>query len=190
VSAVVMFFWGFLWHGILGVGEGTMKKLANEEQSLDALRGATPEPGMYAFPWMDENADESALTAFDEKYRRGPSGLIVIAPTGEPAMSSRELILQFADCLLLSFIAALLLSRALASLNSFPLKAGFVTLIGLYATLATNVPYWIWYRYPTDFTLSEMAEKVIGALLAGIVLALIVRAPASQGQSAAAGTAA
>jgi len=186
-SAVVLFFWGFFWHGILGVGEKSMKKLANEDQTLDALRGAAPEPGMYGFPWMDDNANESAQKAFDEKYQRGPSGLIVIAPTGEPAMSSRELIVQFVVNLIASFIAAVLLSKALLNLSSFPLKVGFVALIGLYATLATNVPYWIWYRYPTAFTVSEMADKVIGACLAGIVLALIVKTPTARGQPVAAG---
>jgi hypothetical protein len=157
-----------------------MKKLANEDQSLAALRAAVPEPGMYSFPEMDENADEATQKLSNEKYQRGPSGLLVIAPTGEPPMSARELILQFVVNLLSSLIAATLLSKALVSLDRFPLKVGFVALIGLYASLATNVPYWIWYRYPTAFTVSEMADKVIGACLAGIVLSLIVRSPLSR----------
>jgi hypothetical protein len=189
-SAVVLFFWGFFWHGILSVGEGTMKKLANEEQTLAKLRDGVPEPGMYSFPEMDENADEAAQKVWDEKYQRGPSGLIVIAPTGEPAMTARELIAQFVVNLASSLIAAFLLSRALAGLNSFAHKVVFVALLGLYASLATNAPYWIWYRFPTAFTVSELADKVIGACLAGIVLSLIVKSPSSHGQSLAAGASA
>jgi hypothetical protein len=50
-----------------------------------------------------------------------------------------------------------------------------VTLVGLLASLIILVPYWNWYGYPTDFTLAQIAENTVGWLLAGIVLAAIVR---------------
>ncbi len=187
VSAVVLFFWGFFWHGILGVGEGTMKRVANEDQLFTALRAQTSQPGMYSFPWMDEGAGEAAMKEFDEKYQRGPSGLIVIAPTGEPAMAAKELIGQFLVNLVSSLIAAFVLSKVLGGLSGIVQRVGFVTLLGLYASLATNFPYWIWYRYPTPFTLSEMTDKVVGACLAGIVLSLIIKPGSAPAAPAAAG---
>jgi hypothetical protein len=34
---------------------------------------------------------------------------------------------------------------------------------------------WNWYGYPTDFTVVQLAEHTVGWLLAGLVLASIVR---------------
>jgi hypothetical protein len=57
----------------------------------------------------------------------------------------------------------------------FFVRVACVTLIGLLASIMTNVPFWNWYGFPSDFTLAQIIEHSVGWLLAGIVLAAIVR---------------
>jgi hypothetical protein len=54
-------------------------------------------------------------------------------------------------------------------------RVGCVTLMGVLASLMTSVPFWNWYGFPTEFTLAQIIEHSVGWLLAGIVLAAIVR---------------
>ncbi len=51
----------------------------------------------------------------------------------------------------------------------------FVTLLGIFGFATVSVPYWNWYGFPTDFTLAEAIDHVVGWFLAGLVLAAIVR---------------
>ena len=43
--------------------------------------------------------------------------------------------------------------------------------LGVFAWLAVSVPYWNWYMFPTDFTLSGLLELLIGWLLSGAAIA-------------------
>jgi hypothetical protein len=54
-------------------------------------------------------------------------------------------------------------------------RVASVTLVGILASIMTLVPYWNWYGFPNDFTLAQFVEHAAGWLLAGLVLALIVR---------------
>ena len=41
--------------------------------------------------------------------------------------------------------------------------------------MVISVPYWNWYEFPLEFTLAEAIDSVVGWLLAGFVIAAIVR---------------
>ena len=51
----------------------------------------------------------------------------------------------------------------------------FVTLLGVFGFLTISVPYWNWYGFPADFTAAEAIDQSVGWLLAGLVLAGIIR---------------
>jgi hypothetical protein len=59
----------------------------------------------------------------------------------------------------------------------------FVALLGVLPFLMVNFPYWNWYGFPIDFTLTELADKFIGFCLAGLVLAAMVKPPAASASS-------
>jgi hypothetical protein len=46
--------------------------------------------------------------------------------------------------------------------------------MGLAAAIATNVPYWNWYGFPTNYTVAYMTIQVVGYLLAGLVAAAVL----------------
>jgi hypothetical protein len=50
-----------------------------------------------------------------------------------------------------------------------------VALMGLFGFVSISISYWNWYGFPTDFTVAEAITEVVGWLLAGLVMAAIVR---------------
>jgi hypothetical protein len=49
--------------------------------------------------------------------------------------------------------------------------------------MTSEVPYWNWYRFPTDFTAYALFFKLTAWALAGVILALLVKSPNSPRQS-------
>ena len=45
---------------------------------------------------------------------------------------------------------------------SFAGRVGFVTMAGVLAAIATNVSYWNWYGFPTNYTAAYMLIQVVG----------------------------
>jgi hypothetical protein len=43
------------------------------------------------------------------------------------------------------------------------------------ASIATNVPYWNWYRFPTSFTLAAIIVTLVAYLVAGLAIAAVLR---------------
>ena len=52
----------------------------------------------------------------------------------------------------------------------------FVGLMGLLPALQVDIPQWNWYGLPTVFTAAQFVVHLIGFILAGLVVAKIVRA--------------
>ena len=83
-GGVVVFVWSALSHTALGLGTAGISTIPNEERVAQALRGAIAEPGLYFLPGFDTSHKMTAeeQKAWTEKYRRGPSGILVIQPGG------------------------------------------------------------------------------------------------------------
>ena len=60
-------------------------------------------------------------------------------------------------------------------LETFGARVAFVTLAGILAALPTNVSYWNWYGFPTNYTASYMFIQFVGFFLVGIVAAIMFR---------------
>ena len=50
-----------------------------------------------------------------------------------------------------------------------------VTLMGLFGWVSISVSHWNWYGFPGSFAIAEGIDQVVGAFLAGLVLAAIVK---------------
>ncbi len=76
-------------------------------------------------------------------------------------------------------VTALLVGAFLLAHVSPPVGFGarllFVTLLGLLPGLVVNLPYWNWYGFPTNYTVAQLADHVMGFLAAGLVLAGLVK---------------
>jgi hypothetical protein len=178
LGGAVLFGWGATAHMVLQF-DSSLKMLPNEEPVMAAMRENVPESGIYFFPGADMSAPMTPEQekAYNAKYRQGPSGLLIYHPSNEKdPMTPEQLGIQFGIDVILALLAAMLLGQAAPALKSYVLRLFFMLLIGLIAGIAVPLPYWNWYGFPSDFTQSAIAEQVIGFVLAGIVIAAIVRA--------------
>src|ERR1700688_2015536 len=89
VGSIVVFVVSSAWHLAPGLGEIGVKALPAEDAVLAGLRSSLHEPGLYFFPVPDMSAGRTKeqvkadQAAYLERYRRGPSGILVYRPGGE-----------------------------------------------------------------------------------------------------------
>ena len=176
LGGVVIFLWGYLAHTVLGLGEVGIKELSNEQAVVGALRASTSEPGLYFFPGvgMTTGASPEQMRAAMQKTAGGPYGIVIWHPSGAEYITPRRLGVQFGLNVVQALFAAILLSCA-TGLSSYVSRVGFVFLAGVLAALSTNIEYWNWYSFPSNYTGGYMATQVIGFLLAGFVVAGFVK---------------
>jgi hypothetical protein len=181
LGGVALFAWGSFSHIVLKLPAIGIQEIprAQEEGVKTALRGALTQPGFYLFPGMNIAAGASAQEkdaaskAYEEKYKQGPHGLLIFDPAGSEVMSPKQLIIQFVLVVVEAMLAAWLLS--LTTHTTFGSRVGFVLVLGVLMALATNVEYWDWYGFPTNYTAAYMLDKVIGMLIVGLVVAAMTR---------------
>jgi len=176
-GGVAMFIWTGLAHTVLGLGSMGMSVMTNEEPVRAGLQTATGDKdGLYFFPGMDAHAkDKNAeMKAWTEKARTGPSGLVIYRQAGHNAeMGLPTMAAEAGKEIVTTLLAAFLLT--LTSLTLFWSRAGFVAVIGLIATMTTNLSYLIWYGFPTTYTMAAMLTEFVGYVVAGLVIAALLR---------------
>ena len=187
VGGIVLFLWGGLYHMALPLGEVGVKELPNEQAVLAPMKTNLPDPGLYLFPGSGLPATAShsdRVKAMQENWQKlGPHGALIYHPIGGKSTS-----MQMVNECLTNFVQALLAAFLLAQtgLRRFASRVGFVFVIGILAAITTNISYWNWYGFPTDFTLNQLAFLTGGYLLVGIAAGAIVKGGASKSVAAAA----
>jgi hypothetical protein len=175
-GAVVVFIWSAIAHMATPLGTAGMSPINDEDPLLDQMRKSLPASSVYFFPTagLDFTARPTPeqMKMFEEKMKRGPSGLIIYTASGGQPMSARQLVSEFVANFLAAAIAAILLS---AMAVPYFARAVFVALLALFAFLSTAVSHWIWYGFPTAFIVAELIGEFVGWFLAGLAMAKIVK---------------
>ena len=107
-----------------------------------------------------------------EKLATAPSGVLIYHPPGRTFSFAKALGIEFATELVEAILLVFLLAQS--GIGSFVGRVGFIFIGGLVAAIATNIPYWNWYGFPTDYTRGYMIIQLVGFLCVGIVAALIL----------------
>jgi len=149
---------------------------------LRAMSAHITEPGFYFFPSMQDQPkgtleqQKAAQAAYLKAYETRPHGVLIYSPPNGPLNFGSRLARQLAIEVGCGLIAALLLSMAAASLP-FGGRILFVALLGLFASMSVDAPYWNWYGFPTAYFRAQVIDEVAGWAVAGVVLATMIRAP-------------
>ena len=163
VSAVIVFFVSALFHMVLPLHKNDMRKVAKEDELLDALRRLDIPPGDYGVP-NPGSSNGMKDPVFIEKMKRGPVVLMTIAAGGSASMTT-NLMLWFLYSVLVSFFSAYITGRALAAgvdyLQVFRF-VGTTAFMGYSFALLQNS---IWYRRNWGTTLLSMFDGLIYGLL-------------------------
>ncbi len=180
LGGIAMFVWSSIAHVALPLGRTGIKEIPNEQAVLSGMQaqlGTTS--GLYAFPGMGlgpnptQQEQNYATQQYEQKLAVNPSGILIYHPPGAKALTSGQLMTEFLTELAEALLLALLLAQT--SLATFASRIGFVTIAALMASITTNLPYWNWYGFPTSYTTAYMSIQFIGYMVAGLVVAAILK---------------
>jgi len=178
LGGIAMFIWSFIAHDLLPLGEIGVREFENEDATLDGLKtnlGDTP--GFYLFPGhhpgtnTTREAQSEAIKRAMEKAATGPSGILIYHPSREFAFG-KLLGVEFGTELLEAILVIFLLAQT--GIESFGGRVGFVLVAGMLAAVTTNIPYWNWYGFPSNYTAAYMLIEIIGFFCTGVVAALVL----------------
>jgi len=171
LGGIAMYLWSFIAHVVLPLGQVGVQELPNEPPVLSALSASVGNShGLFLFPRMDPG---SSMQQYQQKLTTSPSGLLVYHAPGGEALTARQLTTDFITELVEALLAAFLVAQT--RLSTFGGRVGFVAVLGVVANIATNIPYWNWYGFPSTYTASYIFMGVVGFIVAGLVIAAMLR---------------
>lgn len=174
LGGLVMFFWGFVAHMWLPLGDIGLIEATTAQQ--DAVLASVKEnlqqgPGVYIVP-MDKSVMENPDLAksYGERLLANPYAFIVYQPQGVDMINNmgRNLGIEWATNTLSALLVAFLVSFAAVGYGK---RVLLVLVAGMFGWVANAVPMWNWYRFPSDFICASMIEQGAGWLLAGLAIA-------------------
>jgi hypothetical protein len=163
VSAVFVFVASSIVHMMLPYHKSDFRKLAKEDEVMDALRKLDVTPGDYLFP-RPAGREGMKDPAFIDKMKKGPVVLMTVMPSGPPSMAA-NLVQWFLYCVLISVFAAYVASRAVgpgAGYRPVFRFAGCTAFIGYAMALWQNS---IWYKRAWSTTFKQTFDGLIYGLL-------------------------
>ena len=176
VGGLIVFGWGFVSHMILPIAEMGMhiEKLPGEESFRAAMTEHLPESGLYFVPGMDPALESEPAAQWDEAAERmasGPVALIAVRKDGSSGMA-KELGLEGLANISCALVAALILWCIPCA---FVCRVLVVMALGLFSWISIDLSYVIWYGFPVEYAAGQLIDHLIGWLLAGLLIAAIVK---------------
>jgi len=169
LSAVFVFFVSSILHMALPYHKSDYRKLPEEDRVLDALRSASVTPGRaYHFPYTSHK--EMKTPAAQERFKRGPVGLLTIIPSGPPAMG-KYLGLWFVYCLLISAFVGCLAGLTHARGAEFHEIFHFAALTAFLAYAAAQLQDSVWKAQTWGVTFKHVFDGFLYALATGATFA-------------------
>jgi hypothetical protein len=166
LSAVIVFIVSSLIHMVLPYHRSDMRKVANEDALMDALRRLNIPPGDYGAPHPG-SMEGMRKPEYVEKVKKGPVVLMTISPGSEPSMGS-NLLQWFLYSIVVSLFAGYIASRALAIGADYLSVFRFVgtsAFMGYSLALLQNS---IWLRRNWGTTLKSVFDGLVyGCVTAG-----------------------
>ena len=178
LGGIAMFIWSFIAHDLLPLGEIGVREFENEDAMLNALKanlGETPGfyhfPGHHAGPNATRQERSEAIKRAMEKAATGPSGILIYHPSRQFEFG-KLLGVEFATELLEAILVIFLLTQT--RIESYGGRVGFVLVAGILAAITTNIPYWNWYGFPSNYTAAYMLIEIVGFFCTGVVATLVL----------------
>src|SRR5256885_12883633 len=169
LSAVIVFVASSILHMVLPFHKSDYRKLPDEDKVLDVLRAVGVIPGpTYHFPHCTQKEMKTPET--QERFKRGPVGLLTIIPSGPPAMG-KYLGLWFVYCLLISAFVGCLAGLTHALGAEFHEIFHFAALTAFLAYAAAQVQDSVWKAQTWGVTLKHVFDGLLYALATGATFA-------------------
>jgi hypothetical protein len=183
LAAVVQFAWGFAFWTKLPLAKEAVQKLPDGDRLAGVLEESIPQTGVYFHPAGDCpmcSDDKEAVEKFLAASRRGPLLQVIYRKEGMEPMSAATMALGFVHLAAGSLLAGMLLLLALPALGSYLSRVLFVFGLGAFAVVAIQFANPVWFHHPWKFTLVQSLYDAVGWLLAGVVMAAVIRPAAAR----------
>ena len=183
VGSVLVFVVGSIIHMALGLGEVGIKMLPHEDVLLLAMRASIHDSGLYFFPGTASGMAPNKVSPAEQsdylaKYQRGPTGILIYQTGGTalnfPKLLAGQYLFGLAGCLIVAWILV-----TTAGSTTFATRVAIVALVGLFAGIIYDLPYWNWYGFPTNYIAAHIATGTITWAIAGLGMAAMVKKPAA-----------
>lgn len=165
LSTVAVFFASSLVWMVLQYHNSDWAKLPDEEAARSALDGVAP--GQYSVPHAASNEARKS-TEWQEKCKEGPTAMLVILPSGLPAMG-KQLGQWFVYCLVISFLVAYVASATLSADANYLQVFRIVGTVAVLAYAGAAAQGSIWFGHTWSRTVKDIIDGLIyGLLTAGV----------------------
>jgi len=177
VGGVLVFCMGAFNHMVLGLQGRTLLNVPECSTFSEHVKSRGLASGLYVFPDMPSDADQkdaAKMSALNERYKAGPSGMLLIAPTGQDMMGPETLGKELATNVIAALLASWVVSLAGVEIG-FCRRWLAVVLMGIMGWFSLTASYGIWYRFPHAFVHDEFLCALLEWSVAGVAIAAIVR---------------
>jgi hypothetical protein len=182
LGAVIMFIWSFIAWSVVPLHTSTMRNIANEDSLLTVMRSSMDAKTVYVFPGMPPPAPdmtaqqkEAAMKEWEQKYAKGPTGMIFYDPKGSNPMMTDQMVIGFIISFLSVALAGWLLARSTAITSGYVTRVMYCGVLGIFISIVSHLTNWNWMGYPLDYTIAMMVDTIVGWILAGLGIAAIVK---------------
>lgn len=170
VGGIILFIWSAISWMVLPWHMTTLNAFTNENAVVQAVKANASQSGIYVLPFKQMDAKQ------DQSTQKIPQVFASVNFNGMDSSMAKPMFIGLIGLVITAILAAWLLSKT-GGLNYFG-RIGFVLVFALAGSLMTNIPYWNWFAFDTNYTLVIIADTLIGWFLAGLVMAKMVK-PAS-----------
>jgi hypothetical protein len=178
LGGLAFFAWSSVAHVFTGLGQTGIREIPNEAPVVASMKANIPADGLYFFPGTGlpptatQSQQMAAMRDLAPKMKDGPAGILIFHTVGQ-ALMPRQLLTELGTNIVQALLAVFLLGQT--SLAGFAARWRFVTVAGILAAISTNISYWTFYGFPTDYTLAYMLIIAVGFVCAGAVAAAMVK---------------
>jgi len=165
VAGFVVFMWGFAFWGATTLPYQVWDSVPNDPQAQATLAKLFPESGYYSVPSVANNSPEEQMALLDS----GVWATVNIDHTPPQPGELGNMLFGLGHCMLVM----LLLSLVLVHLGSKGIRTAF--LVGLTATVFSNLGDVIWWNFPLDWKLTIMLYDMGFWIIGGLVLGFFIR---------------
>ena len=170
LSGVAVFVVSSVIHMALQYHRSDFRTLPSENEVMESLRRFGIPAGDYMVPRAG-NMAEMKSPAFQEKLARGPVMVLTVMKPGAFSAMGARLGQWFLYCVIVSYIAAYIASRAAGPGTEWPVVLRFA---GCTAFVAYGLGQWqnsIWYSRSWTTTIKHNIDALIYGVVTGLVFA-------------------
>lgn len=170
LATLALFIWNAVSWMALPFHSNTLNTIPESAFDGPLLQQELGKDGIYHYPGLPENGNEEAMASVVEKLKTGPRVPLMVYVNGETSFFDPA---DFAFSLLFNLLAVVLMVFVVFRIEVKSTQNILTTCLalGLLTGCMSDLPQMNWFLYPLDFTLVNVFDHIMSALLTGLILA-------------------